>query len=139
MIGAINDIAAAVTQDNVPSSGTGFADGISEEAPKKLAIRDGSSVTLLDLADIEWIDAAGDYMCVHANGETYILRSTLKDLLGRLDDNLFKRIHRSTIVNITNISEITSRPKGERLIRLASGHILKVSRTYRDAINSLMS
>ena len=138
LIGAIKDISENINEESFPSSATRFVDGMAEDSQRKIAIRDGSSVTFLPFEDIEWVDAAGDYMCVHASGETYVARSTLKDLLDKLDEKLFKRIHRSTIVNISSIVKISSLPKGERLLRLSSGHNLKVSRTYRNSINQLI-
>lgn len=138
LIGAISDITKKVCGEDFPSSSARPAGDLSEAMQEKLAIRDGGAVTLVPFSDIEWIDAAGDYMCVHANGETHIVRSTLKDLLERLDGNRFKRIHRSTIVNIESIAEITPLPKGERLLRLTSDYTLKVSRTYRTELNGLI-
>src|SRR5690242_196405 len=69
-------------------------------APKhgsKLAIRDGQRIVRLDVDAIQWIDAAGDYMCVHAGTDTHVLRGTMHDLEQRLDPQRFQRVHRSTI------------------------------------------
>ena len=70
---------------------------------EKLAIKDGSSTTFVPVRDIDWIDAAGDYMCVHVKGETHIMRTTMKELESSLDPNLFQRVHRSTIVNLDRV------------------------------------
>ena len=50
--------------------------------------------------DIDWIDAAGDYMCIHTEAENFIVRTTMKSLAAELDDKMFCRIHKSTLVNI---------------------------------------
>src|SRR5687768_11940675 len=70
----------------------------------KLAVRDGGRTVRVDLTSIRWIDAAGDYMCIHTDGETpsgrtIILRATMRELEKQLDPQRFPRIHRSTIVN----------------------------------------
>ena len=56
-------------------------------------IKDRDEITILKQSDIEWVDAAGDYVCLHSQGETHIKRSTLKELLAELDENIFKRVH----------------------------------------------
>jgi two-component system LytT family response regulator len=89
--------------------------------------------------DIDWVDAAGDYMCVHALGETHIIRITLGELMQKLDDKLFVRIHRSTIVNVKRVASITPLPKGGSLLELTGGETLKVSRNYRESIRNLFS
>ena len=103
----------------------------------KLAIKDGQQTTLLQMEDIEWIDAAGDYMCVHAAGCTHILRSTMKELVARLPEN-FVRIHRSTIVNLSKVEVVEGLPKGEAQLQIEGGGVLKVSRNFRKEIQNLL-
>lgn len=104
----------------------------------RLAVKDGRKTELVEFSSIDWIDAAGDYMCVHAEGETHIVRSTMKELEQRLTDN-FVRIHRSTIVNLEMIRSVHALPKGEASLDLSCGAKLKVSRNYRAAIQHLLS
>ena len=99
----------------------------------RLPIKDGQQTRLLDFESIDWIDAAGDYMCVHAEGDTHILRSTMKDLIQRLPRN-FIRIHRSTIVSMSKIVSVETLPKGESMVTLPDGTSLKVSRNYNDKL-----
>jgi two-component system LytT family response regulator len=66
---------------------------------RRIAIRDGGETTFVDVDAIDWVDAAGDYMCVHANGDTYVLRGTMKHLEELLNPEIFVRVHRSAIVN----------------------------------------
>jgi two-component system LytT family response regulator len=106
---------------------------------EKLFIKDGGTVTLVNMADIDWIDAAGDYMCVHSDGVTYIMRKTMKDLLEQLDPRLFKRIHRSTIINMTKIERATAHSKGEFFVYLSCDEQLKVSRSYGDVIREYLT
>lgn len=99
-----------------------------------LPIRQGREIVRLAVPDIEWIDAAGDYMCLHAAGETYILRGTMKSLEDRLDPTLFQRVHRSTIVNLERVTRLRPHANGEYFLVLDGGHEIKLSRTYRDKV-----
>ena len=105
----------------------------------RLPVRQGGTVQFLDFEDIGWVDAAGDYMCVHAAGETHILRCTMKQLSERLAGGPFARIHRSTIVNLRKIEQIAPLPKGECTLHLPDGIKLKVSRNFRSAVRHLLA
>jgi two-component system LytT family response regulator len=74
----------------------------------RLVIKDAGKTTWVQQEDIEWIDAAGDYMCVHAAGQTHIMRKTMKELEQELDPDILQRIHRSTIVNVKQVKEMQS-------------------------------
>jgi len=112
----------------------GKAVGLVQKEPSRLAIRDGGKTTWVNQEDIEWIDAAGDYMCVQAQGVTYIMRKTMKELEKELDDGILQRIHRSTIINIKQVKEMESHINGEYFLTLNSGHRVKLSRTYKDKL-----
>ena len=101
---------------------------------RKITIKDRDSIKLIKMESIAWVDAAGDYMCVHAEGETHIMRCTMKHLLEDLDESLFKRVHRSTIVNLKCIEEVIPHTKGEYFLKVSNGERIKVSRNYRDTI-----
>jgi len=102
-----------------------------------LAIRDGGKTTWIRQQDIEWVEAAGDYMCVHALGETHILRRTMKQLEAELDAEFLQRIHRSTIVNVHKVVEMRSHINGEYFLELQSGHTVKLSRSFTDKLRYL--
>lgn len=87
---------------------------------------------------IRWIDAAGDYMCVHTGKETHIVRITMKKLESQLDERLFKRIHKSTLVNIQCIKSIRALRNSESILQLGDDVQLKVSRNYSSAIQALL-
>ena len=101
-------------------------------------IRDSGTTHLLDQERIAWIDAAGDYMCIHTEGETIVARITMKRLLERLDDRIFARIHRSTVVNLACIERVKTLGKGEAMLTLRQGKSLRVSRSYSEAIQKLV-
>jgi two-component system LytT family response regulator len=104
----------------------------------RLAVRDGRETELVVVSDIDWVDAAGDYMCLHVGGKTHIMRSTMKELLDKLPADVFVRIHRSTIVNVHRVTSVSSLSKGEFRLQLGSETSLKVSRNYRKSIASLL-
>ncbi|RDZ27448.1 LytR/AlgR family response regulator transcription factor [Lysobacter silvisoli] len=104
----------------------------------KLAVRDGNRTVRIDLGSIRWIDAAGDYMCIHTDGETLILRGTMRELEKQLDPQRFPRIHRSTIVNAKRVVELRPHTNGEGYIRLDCGQELKLSRTHREKVALLI-
>jgi two-component system LytT family response regulator len=105
----------------------------------KIVIKDRDDITLLKQADIEWVDAAGDYVCLHAEGVTHIKRCTLKKLLDDLDPSMFKRVHRSTIVNLNYIQKVIPHTKGEFFLKLGEYDQVKVSRNYREVIKSFLT
>jgi len=102
--------------------------------PDKIAIKDGSETALVPVTEIDWVDAAGDYMCVHAKGITHIMRVTMKELEGQLDPTIFQRIHRSTIVNLERVTKVSSHMNGEFYLSLSCGATLKMSRSYKDRV-----
>ena len=107
-----------------------------------IAIKDAGEVHRVQVKDILWIDAAGDYMCVHTSEDqsksdkenTYILRKTMKELEGLLDPRQFIRNHRSTIVNKNIITKFSHQVNGEHYLFLKNGKALKVSRSYKDKV-----
>ena len=110
---------------------------------EKLAVRDGGRTVRVDLHSIRWIDAAGDYMCIHTdgdapNGTTLILRATMRELEKQLDPQRFPRIHRSTIVNARRVVEMRPHTNGESFLRLDCGQELKLSRSHRDKLAVLL-
>ncbi|MBB6093174.1 two-component system LytT family response regulator [Povalibacter uvarum] len=103
-----------------------------------LPIRDDSETVRLNVATIDWIDAAGDYMCVHAEGRTYVLRETMKSLAAILDPKIFQRVHRSTIVNVKRVRRLRPHTNGEYFLTLEDGQEIKLSRSYRDRVDQLL-
>jgi two-component system LytT family response regulator len=116
-----------------------------------LAIKDVGEVTRVPVKDIIWIDAAGDYMCVHTSNtmqqqsqdtpqeNTHILRKTMKQLEEHLDPKVFIRNHRSTIVNKDYVAKFCSQASGEYLLILKNGKELKVSRSYKEKVKQAIN
>jgi two-component system, LytTR family, response regulator len=107
--------------------------------PEVLPIRQGRETVRVPVAAIRWIDAAGDYMCIHAGSDTHILRGTMKELEELLDPKLFQRVHRSTIVNLRLVKSLRAHMNGEYFLTLDGGHELKLSRTYRDKVEYFLN
>jgi two-component system LytT family response regulator len=103
-----------------------------------LPIRVGRDTVRLDVTTIDWIDAAGDYMCLHAAGATHVLRATMKELEAMLDPAVFQRVHRSTIVNLARVKSLRPHANGECFLKLASGQEIKLSRSFRDKVELLL-
>jgi two-component system LytT family response regulator len=77
-----------------------------------IPIRVGRETVRLDVTTIDWTDAAGDYMCLHAAGQTHVLRATMKELEEMLDPDVFQRVHRSTIVNLARVRSLRPHSNG---------------------------
>lgn len=93
----------------------------------------------VNVTDIRWIDAAGDYMCIHTPKENFIVRMTMKKLVSELDEKLFQRIHKSTLVNIHSVKSIQTLRNNEALLDLGDDVKLKVSRNFSDAVKKIIS
>jgi len=113
------------------------AAGDAKAYPKRLAIRDGAETACVDVDQIDWIDAAGDYMCIHAAGNTYVLRGTMKHLEEVLNPETFIRIHRSAIVNRHRVTSMRSHRNGEYFLQLGGDTELKLSRKYKKSVQRL--
>jgi two-component system LytT family response regulator len=101
-------------------------------------VKDRGTISFIEQTDIDWVDAAGDYMCIHVKGETHIIRSTLKKLLEQLNPVIFQRIHRSTIVNLERVKKIIPLAKSEYFLELNGDERIKVSRNYKHVVKGLI-
>src|SRR5205807_7162178 len=95
----------------------------------RLVIKSGGRIFFLKMEEIDWIEAAGNYLRLHAGAETHLLRETMNALEGRIDPARFLRIHRSTIVNIERIREIRPLCHGDCVVLLRDGTELTLTRT----------
>jgi two-component system LytT family response regulator len=102
--------------------------------PTRLAVRGNDGTQLVRVAEIDWIEAAGNYLCVRAAKQTHVLRETLTQMEARLDPARFVRIHRSRIVNIDRIVKLSPLFNGDHTVQLHDGTELTLSRTYREAL-----
>lgn len=121
---------AAEELDSTPAAEGHAAD----RYEKMINIKDRGQIFRVDVDSIERIDAAGDYMCIYTADNSLILRETMKDLEKRLDPRNFQRVHRSTIVNLSQVKQVKPHTNGECFLVLGSGAQVKVSRSYRDVV-----
>jgi len=105
---------------------------------KRLAIKAGGRVTILGVKDIDWIEAEGDYVKIHAGRAWHLLRETMKHLETQFDPARFVRIHRSTIVNVERIKELQPYFRGEYVVILQDGTSLKLSRGYKEHLEAAL-
>lgn len=110
-----------------------------EHYPERLSIRDSGETVNVRVDDIDWIDAAGDYMCVHTEGDTYVLRGTMKRLEELLDPEKFVRVHRSTIVNRRRVRSLRPHRNGEYFLTLDNQREVKLSRSYKANLQRLVN
>ncbi len=101
---------------------------------QRLVIKEHGQVRFLNVADIDWIDAAGYYACVHVGRATHILRRTLTDLERDLGEERFVRIHRSILVNLDRISALEVQQGGEYEVVLKTQVRLRLSRRFRRSL-----
>ena len=122
--------AALTTQEQLKSVLAALKDGEAgqHEFPKRLIVPNGTKDSFVDVDDIEWVEAADYYACLHVGTRNLMLRETIKQLAETLDPRKFVRVHRSAIVNIGCVREILREGRNEGWVLLSSGHRLKMSK-----------
>jgi two-component system LytT family response regulator len=102
----------------------------------RLMVKSAGRVVFLRAAEIDWIEAADYYACLHVGERSHLLRRSMADLERELDREIFCRIHRSAIVNINRVRELRLDANGEYEVVLQGGAQLRLSRTYRDYLQT---
>jgi two-component system, LytTR family, response regulator len=105
----------------------------------RLAIRAGERTIFLSIDEVEWIESAQNYVCVHAGGATHLVHVPMNTIEASLDPDRFVRIHRSYIVNVQYIRQLWTLAHGQYVLELASGERLQSGRTYGLKIRTLLS
>jgi DNA-binding LytR/AlgR family response regulator len=108
--------------------------------PERLLAKNGNKDLVVPVSDIEWIEAADYYVCLHAGGKTHLLRESIKGLDAKLDPGKFVRLHRSAIVNINHVREIHRDGRADGWVLLSTGARVRMNRTGWQkliALNSL--
>lgn len=107
-------------------------------AMDRLPIKANGRIIILRLSEIDWIEADGDYVSIHARGKSWLMRETVAAMELRLALSGFVRIHRSTLVNAEQVKELRPRDKGEYTVVLNDGTELKLTRNYRASVERLI-
>jgi two-component system LytT family response regulator len=121
-------------QQAFPYRGRGRAAVALAPQARTFSVRVGSRTVLVPVAEVERIEADGDYATLHANGKTWLVRERLHNLAMQLDPGQFHRVHRSSIVRLDMIAELRSLTNRDALLRLRDGSVLRASRTYMPAL-----
>ena len=122
--------AALSNQEQLKSVLESLANGASakRDYPKRLLVPGGRKDSFVNVDEIEWIEAADYYCCLHVGAKSLMLRETIKQLAETLDPERFVRIHRSIIVNVDRVQEIFREGRSEGSVSLTNGQRLKMSR-----------
>jgi two-component system LytT family response regulator len=100
----------------------------------RLVVKSAGRIVFLRVEEIDWVEAADNYVRVHAGHESHLMRETLQSLESRLNPAKFLRIHRSTLVNLDRIRELRPIFHGDYLVKLNDGTELTLSRNYREKL-----
>jgi len=109
----------------------------SGERPSRLerfAVKTAGQVVFVKIAEIDWIEAADYYACLHVGGHSHLLRRSMAELEQDLDPSMFCRVHRSSIVNLDRVRRLKVGEDGEYEIVLEDGARVRLSRKYRKAL-----
>jgi two-component system LytT family response regulator len=104
----------------------------------RILVRSAGRIRFISATDVDWCEAAGNYIRLHVGTEEHLIRDTMGHFQHELDPRRFVRIHRSTIVNVDRIQELRSSFNGEYLVLLRNGTRLTLSRGYRDALHRFL-
>jgi two-component system LytT family response regulator len=107
-------------------------------APRRLVVKSDSRIALVKPEDIDWVEAAGNYVRLHVGKDEHLLRGTMEGIEGQLPPRQFVRIHRSTIVNVERIRSLEPGFHGDYVVALHDGTELPLSRTYRSRLEELL-
>jgi len=118
--------------------GTRFAGAVAsvnQGSGARLAIPSGDRVVVVRIAEVDWVEASGNYVSLHVGRKTWLLRETIAAMDQRLAAHGFARIHRSTLVNTDRVTELRPLANGEFAVLLRDGTELKLSRSYRHTLD----
>lgn len=132
--GAFQDRLRDLLEQVSPHSAPAGEAGARRAFLERFAVPDGEGFVVVEAESVDRIDAEGDYVCLHAGGDTYLLRGTMKSLERRLDPAAFVRVHRSTIVRLERVRQLCSDSHGDYEVVLDGGARIPVGRRYRDAV-----
>jgi two-component system LytT family response regulator len=106
------------------------------QTPERIAVRQNGRILFITLAEIDWIEAADNYVCLHCGAATHMLRETMSEVEARLPEARFVRIHRSAIVNIDRIKELQPWFRGDYQVILLGGTRLTLTKSHRRKLDS---
>lgn len=111
---------------------------LSEPYLSRLAVRVRNHMHLLRVDDVDWLQAAANYVRLHLGSQSFLLRASMAGIEQRLDPRKFVRIHRSTIVNVDRITELHPTFNREQIVLLRDGTELRLTESFRDRLSNLV-
>jgi len=105
---------------------------------ERIAVKSAGKILFVRAEDIDWVEAADNYVCLHVGSATHLLRETMNSIESKLDPKQFLRIHRSTIIHVDRIRELQPWFRGDHLVILNNGQKLTLSRNYKEALQRLL-
>lgn len=125
-IGALTHLRVALRPPDVTP-----AEPAAARRPDHVTVRSHGRVVRIGVQAIDWIEGADDYACIHADGRTHLFNGRLRDLEQALDPQLFLRVHRSALINLKRVIEVSPATSGSSVARLHNGATVKVSRSRK--------
>jgi two-component system LytT family response regulator len=132
------DRTSAALADRVAPAGGAPAPMPRTRCLDRLMVKHDGRVFFVKVSDVDWFEASGNYVRVHTGKVSHLIRETMHHIEGQLDPSMFVRIHRAVIVNIDRIKELQPWFAGDYVVILRDGRQLKLSRTYREHLQSRM-
>lgn len=129
---------AALTDRGAPQSGSLGAPPPRTRTLDRLMVKHDGRVFFVKVSDVDWFEASGNYVRVNVGKVSHLIRETMHHIEAQLDPSMFVRIHRAVIVNIDRIKELQPWFAGDYVVILRDGRQLKLSRTYREHLQSRM-
>jgi len=105
------------------------ADASKDRYPQRFLAKSGNTSSLVNAVDVEWIEAADYYVCLHAKGKTHLIRESIAAMESRLDPRKFVRLHRSAIVNVDHVREIHRDGRAEGWVLLSTGERVRLNKS----------
>ena len=134
--GRLRDLLSGPISTSV--AGHEASDRRGESHVRRFPVKRKGRISFVEAVDVDWIEAEGDYVRLHTRQGNHLIRTTMKALEKRLDPAQFLRIHRSAIVRINQIKELTPHFHGEYVVLLHSGAELRLSRTYKRRAQAIL-
>jgi two-component system LytT family response regulator len=133
-----NQLSQLPQNAGAPASSQGSNGHSTSAQSDRLVVKSGGRVYFLKTDEIDWVEAAGNYVRLHVSKDSHLLRETMNGIETKLDTRRFMRIHRSTIVNLERIKELQPWFHGDYVVLLRDGTRLTLSRGYRDKLQQVL-
>ncbi|MFT5141533.1 MAG: two-component system LytT family response regulator [Rhodothermales bacterium] len=141
-LGVLGNELAALAADQDAKPAPLKADDVTlkpETTADQIMVKDRNSIVFVKVDEIDWVEAAGDYVALHVGKKSHLLRETMARMEKRLGERRFVRIHRSTIVQLDRVQELRPYFHGDYIVYLKDGRELRLSRRYWNRVERLLS